>query len=322
MAGRLHLAVAMTPTLISGSANPALAEAVAARLGLRLAGRTLERFPDGELHVQIHEGLRGHDVYLLQPTAPPVDAHLLELLLLADACRRAGAARLTAVVPYFGYARHDRRARPGEPIGGRVVADLLSAGAIARVVSVDLHAAALEGFFPMPLEHLSAVPLLVEALRPAVRPDTVVVAPDLGAVKLAERYARALDRPVVIVHKTRLTGRDVAVRSLVGDVRDRAPLLVDDMISTGGTIEAAVRAVLAAGAVPEVTVAASHGLFVGPAAERLRALPVRRFLVTDSVVLPGGLPLALEVAGLAPLLGDAIEALHGDRSLGPMLAEG
>jgi ribose-phosphate pyrophosphokinase len=312
----------MNLTLISGSANPALADALAARLGLRLVDRTIERFPDGELHVEIREALRGHDVYLVQPTGPPVDVHLLELLLLADACRRAGAARVTAVVPYFGYARQDRRTRPGEPVGGRVIADLLSVGGIARLVAVDLHTAALEGFLAVPLEHLSAVPLLVEALQREVRPDTIVVAPDLGAVKLAERYARALDRPVAIVHKTRLTGRDVAVRSLVGDVRDRAPLVVDDMISTGGTIEAAVRAVLAAGAVPEVTVAASHGLFVGPAADRLRGLTVRRFLVTDSVTLPGGLPLTLEVARLAPLLAEAIAALHGDQSLGHLLVSG
>jgi ribose-phosphate pyrophosphokinase len=150
----------------------------------------------------------------------------------------------------------------------------------------------------------------------------VVVAPDLGAVKLAERYARAFDRSVAIVHKTRLTGRDVAVRSLVGDVRDRAPLVVDDMISTGGTIEAAVRAVLAAGAVPEVTVAASHGLFVGPAADRLRGLAVGRFLVTDSVTLPGALPLSLEVAGLAPLLAEAVAGLHGEQPVGHLLACG
>lgn len=312
----------MSLTLISGSANPALAESVAATLGLKPARRVLERFPDGELHVEVQEDLRGQDVYLFQPTGPPVDAHLLELLLLADACRRAGAARLTAVVPYFGYARQDRRARGGEPVGGRVVADLIAAAGLHRLVAVDLHTAALEGFFAAPLEHLSAVPVLVEAVRPAVAENAVIVAPDLGAVKLAERYARALDRPVATVHKVRLSGEEVRVRGLVGEVRGRAPLVVDDMISTGGTITAAVTTLLAAGCVPEVTVVASHALLVGPAVERLRAQPIRRLVVTDSVALPRDLPLALEVVGLAPLLAEAIDALHHERPLGRLLARG
>lgn len=310
----------MNLTLISGSANPALAESVAATLGLKPARRVLERFPDGELHVEVQEDLRGQDVYLLQPTGPPVDAHLLELLLLADAGRRAGAVRLTAVVPYFGYARQDRRAHGGEPVGGRVVADLIAASGLDRAVAVDLHTAALEGFFAVPLEHLSAVPLLVEAVRPAVAENAVIVAPDLGAVKLAERYARALDRPVATVHKVRLSGEEVRVRGLVGEVRGRAPLVVDDMISTGGTITAAVTTLLAAGCVPEVTVVASHALLVGPAVERLRAQPIRRLVVTDSVAVPRDLPLALEVVGLAPLLAEAIDALHHERPLGRLLA--
>ncbi len=314
--------IGMRVTLISGSANPALAEGVAAKLGLQPARRILERFPDGELHVEVQEGLRGHDVYLLQPTGPPVDAHLLELLLLADACRRAGAARLTAVVPYFGYARQDRRARGGEPVGGRVAADLLAASGLHRVVAVDLHTAALEGFFAVPLEHLSAVPLLVEAVRPPVAENAVIVAPDLGAVKLAERYARALDRPVATVHKVRLSGEEVRARGLVGEVRGRAPLIVDDMISTGGTITAAITTLLAAGCVPEVTVVASHALLVGPAVERLGAQPIRRLIVTDSVAVPRGLPLRLEVTGLGPLLAEAIDALHHERPLGRLLAEG
>ena len=312
----------MNLTLISGSANPALAESVAATLGLKPARRVLERFPDGELHVEVQEDLRGQDVYLLQPTGPPVDAHLLELLLLADAGRRAGAVRLTAVVPYFGYARQDRRARGGEPVGGRVVADLIAASGLDRVVAVDLHTAALEGFFAVPLEHLSAVPLLVEAVRPAVAENAVIVAPDLGAVKLAERYARALDRPVATVHKVRLSGEEVRVRGLVGEVRGRAPLVVDDMISTGGTITAAVTTLLAAGCVPEVTVVASHALLVGPAVERLGAQPIRRLIVTDSVAVPRDLPLRLEVTGLGPLLAEAIDALHHERPLGRLLAEG
>ncbi len=312
----------MSLALISGSANPTLAETVAAKLGLQPARPVLERFPDGELHVEVQEDLRGQDVYLLQPTGPPVDAHLLELLLLADACRRAGVARLTAVVPYFGYARQDRRARGGEPVGGRVVADLIAAARLDRVVAVDLHTAALEGFFPVPLEHLSAVPLLVEAVRSAVAERAVIVAPDLGAVKLAERYARALDRPVATVHKVRLSGEEVRVRGLVGDVRDRAPLVVDDMISTGGTISAAITTLLAAGCVPEVTVVATHALLVGPAVERLGAQPIRRLVVTDSVAVTRDVPLSLEVVGLGPLLAEAIDALHHERPLGGLLARG
>jgi ribose-phosphate pyrophosphokinase len=313
----------MNLSIFSGLANPALAEAVAAKLGARLGQCAVRRFPDTELHVEIRDSVRGHDVYLIQPTSPPVDARLIELLLLADACRRAGAARLTAVVPYFGYARQDRRASGREAVGARLIADLLGASGLGRVVAVDLHAAALEGFFTMPLEHLSAVPLLVERVRSRVPEQAVIVAPDLGAVKLAERWACLLDRPVAIIHKTRLTGSEVSVERLVGDVRDRAPLIVDDMISTGGTIEAAVQALVAAGCQPDVTVAATHGLFVGPATERLRCLPIGRLLVTDSVAAPmEGTAVPVEVVGLGPLLAETIDRLHGSRSLGDLLSHG
>lgn len=307
-------------TVLAGLANLPLAETVAAKLGTRLALCRVRRFPDGEVQIEIQETVRGHDVYLVQPTGPPVDTHLLELFLLADACRRAGAGRLTAVVPYFGYARQDRRASGREAVGARLIADLLGASGFGRVVAVDLHAAALEGFFPVPLEHLSAVPLLVARVRSSVPDDAVVVAPDLGAVKLAERFARSLDRPIAVVHKTRLSGEDVSVQRIVGDVRARAPLVVDDMISTAGTIEAAVKALLAAGCTPEVSVVATHALLVGPALERLRALPVRRLVVTDSVSMRADSALPLEVVGLGPLLAEAIERLHGDQSLGDLLA--
>ncbi len=213
----------MTALLFAGSANRPLAEAVAARLGLGLGRCDLARFPDGELHVIVHDSVRGHDVYLLQPTSPPAEAHLLELLLLADACRRAGAPRLTAVIPYFGYARQDRRASGREPVAARLVADLLRASGLERVVAVDLHTTTLEGVFSLALEHLSAVPLLVEAVRPWVATNGVVVAPDLGAVKLAERYARPLGLPVAVVHKTRLSGEEVTVRRLTGEVQGRVP---------------------------------------------------------------------------------------------------
>jgi ribose-phosphate pyrophosphokinase len=308
--------------LFTGTANLPLADAVADSLRVHLGDGLLHRFADGELHVQIRESVRGRDVYLIQPTSPPVDEHIVELLFLADACRRAGAARLTAVVPYFGYARHDRRASGREPVGARLVADLIRTAGLQRVVAVDLHNAALEGFFSIPIEHLSAVPLLAEAARPWVSEHSVIVAPDLGAAKLADRYARILRLPTAVVHKTRLSGEDVSVHAITGDVRDRSPILVDDMISTGGTIEAAAKALLGAGSLPDFVVVATHGLFVGPATARLSTLPVRRFLTTNSVTATAVLPAPLDVVRLDALVAEAIRLLHEDRSLAAMLTQG
>jgi ribose-phosphate pyrophosphokinase len=309
----------MSISLFCGSANPALAGAVAGQLGVPLGGAVLERFPDGETHVQLQDSVRGGDVYIVQPTSPPVAENLLELLLLADACRRAGARRLTGVVPYFGYARADRRARGREAIGARLICDLMRAGGLERIVSVDLHTAAVEGFFSGSLEHLSAVPLLAEAVRPQVKGGSVIVAPDLGAAHLARHYGVLLGLPVALVHKTRISGTEVSVSSIVGDVAGLAPVIVDDMISTGGTIEAAVKALLGAGAAPEVSVLASHALLVGPAVDRLRNLSLRSFIVTDSVLLPGLEGMPLQVVGLAPLLAEAIRRLHHDRSMADLI---
>ena len=301
--------------LFAGSANPGLAEAVARGLGTPLGACVSERFPDGELHLEIKESVRGDDVYLMQPTCPPVADHLLELLLLADACRRAGAGVLTAIVPYYGYARQDRRAKGREPIGARLIADLVEASGIERVVLIDLHTPASEAFFSVPVEHLSAVHLLADAVRPAITADAIVVAPDLGAVRLAEAYAGLLNLPVATVHKVRLGPEAVQVREIVGDVRGRAPLIVDDMISTGHTIAVAVRALLAAGCRPDVTVVVSHGLFVGPIERVLRDLPVGRVVTTDTVPPRIDLPLPVNVATVAPLLVEAIRRLHRDESL-------
>jgi ribose-phosphate pyrophosphokinase len=263
--------------------------------------------------------VRNADVYLLQPTAPPIEAHLFELLLMADACRRAGAARVTAVIPYFGYARQDRRVSGREAVGARVVAEMVRTAGIDRVVAIDLHTTALEGAFAVPLEHLTAMPLLSEALSPPYRARGVVVAPDAGAAKLAERWARALNLPVAIVHKTRLGGQEVRTYGLAGNVRDRAPLIVDDMISTGGTLAGAITAALEAGAVPDVVVAISHGLFVGPAAERLAGLPIRQLLLTDTVGAAAPAGIAAQVISIVPLLADAIGRLHDGRSLSDLI---
>jgi ribose-phosphate pyrophosphokinase len=311
----------MELTIFAGSANAPLAEAVAAKLNLPLGKREVHRFPDGELHVEIQESVRGHDVYLVQPTNFPAEKHLIELLLLADASHRAGATRLTAIIPYFGYARQDRRASGREAVAARLVAELLGCGALLeRVVTVDVHTGTIEGFFGIPMEHLSAVPMLVKSIGDDAGPDSVVVAPDLGAVKLAERYAKPLALPVAMVHKSRISGSEVSVRGTTGEVRGRKPIIVDDMISTGGTIKAAIETLLEEGCEPQITVVASHGLFVGPALERLSGAPVRRFVVTDSVRRQEGLPLPLEVVSLAPLLAEAIERLYNDRSLDDLIA--
>ncbi len=307
--------------LLSGSANPALAGAVAERLGTRLAACLLERFPDGELHVEIRESVRGQRVYLFQPTSPPVEEHLFELLLLGDACRRAGAARVTAVMPYFGYARQDRRAAGRDCIAARVAADVLAACRIDDVVVIDLHSRSGEGLFSMPAQHLSAVSALAEAVRSSGG-NVVLVAPDLGAVKLARRYAAALDLPVAIVHKTRLSGRDVKVQQIAGEVRGRAPLIVDDMISTGGTVAAAVRALLAAGSAPDITVVVTHGLFAPLAEERLRDLPVARVITTDTIVQRADTGLPVEVVSVAPLLSEVLRRLDRDESLGDLVSHG
>jgi ribose-phosphate pyrophosphokinase len=309
--------MAATLSIFTGTANPDLASNIVEELGIRLGSSTVSAFPDGELDVELNQSVRGHDVYLIQSTSPPAERHLLELVLLADACHRAGAARITAVMPYFGYARQDRRTGRRQALGGRVLADLVGAAAIRRLVLVDLHTPAIEGFFALPVEHLSAVPILAERVRPSVSERSIVVAPDLGAVKLAEHYARLLELPLAIVHKTRVSGREVSVRQIVGDVRDCAPIIVDDMLSTGGTIEAAARALVAAGARPGATVLVTHGLFAEPAEDVLAPLSIQRMLTTDSVTQhPYRLPL--EVHSLAPLLAEALRRLHADASLGDL----
>jgi len=311
----------MSRKILSRSANRPLTESIARKLGVQLTPVALERFPDSELHVEVQESVRGHNVYIIQPTCPPVDEHFFELFLLADACRRAGAIHLTAVIPYFGYARQDRRAHGREPVSTRLVADLLAASTIQRVVVVDFHSHAVECAFAIPVEHVSAIPILADAIRPSVHKDAVVVSPDLGAVKMAERYAKLLDLSVAIIHKTRVSGAEVTVQRIVGDVRDREIVVVDDMITTGGTIEKAIKALLEAGCSESgIKVVASHGLFVGNAVDRLTKLPIEKIYVSDSVPAPERFPLPLQVSSLTALLAETIQRLHRLESLGDVLA--
>ena len=304
----------MTLCIVAGTANPELAEAVAARIGSVAMRGQLERFPDGEF-CPVVGPMRGDDVYVFQPTAPPVNEHLMELALLTDACRRAGSERVTAVVPYFGYARQDRRSRPGQAIGARVAADILAAAGADRVVVIDPHTPGFEATCSIPVEVLTATSVLVAPLRDGDLGGSVIVAPDLGAVKLAERFAAATGLPVAVVRKSRLSGTSVRADELVGDVEGCRPIIVDDMISTGATIEATARLLEAHGALPETVVVATHALLLDSAPDRLAQLELTRLLVTDTVRVPPAAPIALEVCSVAVLLGDAIGRLYREEPL-------
>lgn len=300
----------MKLSIISGTANPNLAKAVASSLGVPLAVSKLERFPDNELYVQIDEDMGEHDVFLIQPTSPPATEYLFELLLLADACRRNGARRVTAVIPYFGYARQGRRVGKGEPLAARLVPDLLS-WRIDRLITVDLHNPAIEGFFNLPFEHLSAVQVLAEAVRPELMRESVLVAPDLGAVKLAQRYADILDLPVAYAEKVRLSGREVKIRQLIGQIENRSPVLVDDIISTGNTMISTIEQLLNRGCKPHISVVASHGLFVEEALEKFSGFPIDKIIVTDSVRRDDIIAfLPLEAVTIKDILAETIKRLH------------
>lgn len=306
--------------VFAGTANPGLGQNVAAELKVELGRSEVQRFPDGELSVRLCEPVRRREVCLLQPIAPPVNEHLVELLLFVDACRRAAAGRVTAIIPYLGYSRSDKRHGRREGIAASVVADVLKTVGVDHVITVDLHAAQIEGFFHIPVDNLTAVPVMHDRLRPYVPRDAVVVAPDAGAVHLAGDYGHRLGLPVVVLHKRRETGSSTRVTHLIGDVRDRACLIIDDMISTGGTIAEAIAALLKGGARPEMIVAATHGLFVQDARQKLRHHAVRRVFVTDTVRVDQQDWPQLEVVSLAPLIARALGRLLGHGSFTDLYA--
>jgi ribose-phosphate pyrophosphokinase len=301
--------------LFAGRSNPALAERIAEGLGTRCGPLELETFANGETYCRFGESVRGADVVLVQSCSPPVNDHLVELLLLVHAARLASARRITAVLPWLPYSRQDKKSRSREPISARLVADLLEAAGVDRVVVMDLHAGQIQGFFHVPVDHVTALPLFVERFRRLAREHPLVaVSPDLGRVKLARRLAGQLGADLAVVTKTR-PGHDLAAAAeVIGDVRGKVALLGDDMIVTGGTLVAAAEALLAAGAL-EVRAFATHGLFAGGALERLAASPLAEVAVTDTVLLPRPLPPGLEVVSVAGLLAETIETVISDRSL-------
>lgn len=306
------------PCLVCGSAVPDLGEDIARQLAVPLLPRRIDRFPDGEMYVQLAQSVRGRDAYVIQSTCAPVNDHLFELLLLLDTLHRASAARLTAIIPYYGYARQERKSSGREPITAKLVANLLVAAGADRIVSVDLHSPAIQGFFDIGMDHLTAVPLLAQYLKDRIPPDSVLVSPDTGGVKRVDIFARLLDLPLAILHKRRNNPRDVAIAAVVGDVRDKYPILVDDIIATGSTIRQAVETLIREGARPEARVVASHGVLAGDAARLLNHPAIREIVVTDTIpIAPDvrrSLP-ALHVVSVAELLASAVGRLHSGHSL-------
>jgi ribose-phosphate pyrophosphokinase len=301
--------------VLSGTANAALAASVASELAVPLASCRVERFPDGEVSAELADSVRHRDVFVVQPTSPPVNDNLMELVALADACRRAAAQRVTAVVPYFGYARADRRKSRRVPIMGRAVADLLEASGVRHLVTLDLHSPQVEGFFHIPVESLTAIPSLAGELRGRVGPDTVIVSPDFGAVERASAFAERLGCSVAVLPKRRLSGSEVEVRKLIGEVEGRPCVILDDMISTGGTILKAIEAVREAGAAPDIRVAATHGVFAEGAVERMIEAGIDEVLVTDSVAPALHEPPGVRRISIAPLLATALQRLAEGNSL-------
>jgi ribose-phosphate pyrophosphokinase len=302
-------------SLFTGTANPDLAAAIARTLDHRLSPCVVERFPDGEISVRLDEPVRGHPVFIIQSTSPPVTENLFQLLALVDACRRAAAGRVTAVVPYFGYARSDKRHARREPITASMVANLFQAVGLNHLVTLDLHAPQIEGFFHLPVDNLTAVPTLCDELRHHLSPGTVVVSPDEGRVKMAADYAQRLGTEVIVLHKRRESGTETKIIKVIGDVRDRPCLIIDDMISTGGTLERAIVALLKSGARPDIRIAATHGVLVEGARAALSHPALSEIYVTDSVLSRHKDWPQLKVISVAPLLAATIQRMAACESI-------
>lgn len=295
--------------LFSGNANPALARAVAEHLGGSLAHGTVTQFPDGETRISIDESVRGGDCYIIQSTCAPVNHHLMELLVLIDALRRASAWRINAVVPYFGYARQDKKMQAREPITAKLVANLLETAGADRVITIDLHAGQIQGFFDVPVDHLTALKILGNHLKTLDLTDCVVVSPDVGRATESRRLANFLNLPLVMLYKRRTSPTDTEVTHVIGDVEGKRPIIMDDMISTAGTMRRGIEALLALGARPDVRVAATHAVFTPPALERLSHPAVSGIYVTDTIPLEETND-RITVLSVAPLLAQAIRNVH------------
>ena len=302
--------------IFTGSANPALADEVCAHLGIPLGRASLRQFADGEIYLQIQENVRGTDVFVMQPTCTPVDRHLMELLLMIDALKRSSAERITAVLPYYGYARQDRKDKPRVPISAKLVAGLIERAGADRILCLDLHAAQIQGFFDVPVDHLFSAPVMIEYFKPQATPHLTVVSPDAGGVERARAFAKRLKAPLAIIDKRREDVNVAEVMHIIGRVRGRNCLIVDDLIDTAGTLVKATEALLDKGAT-SVSACATHAVLSGPALERIESSKLKEVVFSNSIPLSeqAGECSRIRSLSVGKLLAAAVQSIHEETSI-------
>jgi len=301
--------------IFSGRSYPELGRQIAGHLGISLGKVELKTFSNGELYVRYEESVRGSDAFVIQTFSEPINDHLVELLLMIDALKRASAKRISAVLPYYGYSRQDKKTLAREPISARLVADLIRVAGADRILTMDLHAGQIQGFFAGPMDHLTAVPLLASYISRSVADDLVVVSPDAGRVKMAKKYADHLGVPIAILHKRRPGHNQAEVLHIVGEVKGKTAVLVDDMIDTAGTLAASSQALAEAGA-KEIYACATHGIFSGPAKERLDKSPLKKVVVTNTLPIPEERRSEkVEVLSIASIFANTIASVFKDESV-------
>ena len=300
--------------LFAGSSNPRLAEEICARLGIPVGAIKISRFKSGEIYVHYEESIRNCDVYLLQSMSHPVNEHFMELLVMIDAAKRASARQINVVLPYYGYARQERKSAPREPISAKLVADLLTTAGAKRVITVDLHAAAIQGFFNIPVDHLTALDLITDELKASNIPNPIVVSPDAGRASTAEKLASYLDSPFAIMIKKRPEHNQAVITHIIGEVEGKTPIIIEDMIDTGSTIVNVVEGLKERGA-NDAYVCATHALFSADALEKLNHPNIKQVIVTDSVQVTDNRPANLKVISLAPILSEAIRIIDRGGSI-------
>lgn len=300
--------------IFTGTAHRELAQRICDNVGVPLGDATVSSFPDGETFVKINENIRGRDVFIVQPTCPPTNQNLMELLILVDAARRASAARITAVIPFFGYARQDRKDQPRVPITAKLVANLIVAAGVSRVLTVDLHAQQLQGFFDIPVDHLYAAPVLIQYIRSVGMQNAVVVSPDIGGLKMASAYATNLHTDLAIVNKRRKSATEIEVQHVIGEVQDRDVLIVDDLTETAGTLVTAAGVLKQHGA-RKIYAGVSHAVLTPLAFERLAASGIEELITTNSTPVQENQDSRISVLCIAQLLGEGIRRIHNDESV-------